>query len=285
MTMDITATDVKALREKTGAGMMDCKKALQESGGDVEKAIDVLRKKGAATAEKRMDRNAHEGVVLTKIDDGDGYMVEVNCETDFVARSADFLAFAASVLDTVVAARPADMPALLDTAAGGKTVAETLTETIGKIGEKIQVKRFAVLSGASLLVDYIHPGSKLGVIVELADPAPSDESRELAKNLAMQVAAMNPVAIDRSSVPAELQQKEMEIYRQQAREMGKPEQMLERIAEGKLNKYFQEYTLLEQSFIRDNTVTVKEHVQAVGKALGRELSVKRFVRFQVGEAQ
>jgi elongation factor Ts len=283
--MEISASDVKLLREKTGAGMMDCKKALAESGGDFEKAIDFLRKKGAATAEKRMDRNAREGVVLTKVEDGNGYIVEVNCETDFVARSADFLAFAGSVLDTVVATRPADVAALLATAVDGKSVAERLTEFIGKIGEKMEIKRVATFDRAAVLVDYIHPGSKLGVMIELADAAPSDETRALARDLAMQIAAMNPIAIDRSAVPAAVREKEMEIYRQQARDMGKPEQMIDRIAEGKLNKFYQEFTLLEQSYIRDNTITVKEHVAAVAKAQGRELSVKRFVRFQVGEAQ
>jgi elongation factor Ts len=283
--MEITASEVKALREKTGAGMMDCKKALMESDGDMEKAIDYLRKKGAATAEKRMDRHAHEGVVLTKIDGGRGIILEVNCETDFVARSADFLGFANSILIAIERNNPMDLETLLGLKHEGKPVSDALTEVIGKIGEKIEIKRFTLFQGDSTLVDYIHPGGKLGVIVELACPGATDEIRALAKDMAMQVAAMNPVAIDRNSVPPAVQEKELEIYRQQAREQGKPEQIIEKIAQGKLNKYFQEFTLLEQSFIRDNTKTVKEHLEEAAKSAGKPVTVVRFERFQVGESQ
>jgi elongation factor Ts len=282
--MNITADMVKTLRDKTGAGMMDCKKALQESEGDMEKAIDYLRKKGAATAEKRMDRAAHEGVVLTKLDAGRGIILEVNCETDFVARSTDFLGFADSALAVIEAHEPADVPALLAIEFDGKTLSDRLLEIIGKIGEKIQIKRFASIRTSNMLIDYIHPGAKLGVMVELA-ATPNENTQTLGKDLAMQVAAMNPVAVDRASVSPETQEKELEIYRQQAREQGKPEAMLDKIAQGKLNKFFQDYTLLEQSFIRDNTKTVKEHVDDVGLSAGQQISVVRFERFQIGEAQ
>jgi elongation factor Ts len=282
--MNITADMVKILRDKTGAGMMDCKKALQESEGDMEKAIDYLRKKGAATAEKRMDRAAHEGVVLTKIDNGRGIIVEINCETDFVARSADFLGFAGNALAIIETKEPADVAGLLELEHEGKKLSDHLLEAIGKIGEKIEVKRFASVRTPHMLIDYIHPGSKLGVMVELA-ATPNDQVQQLGKDLAMQVAAMNPVAVDRGSVSAETQEKELEIYRQQAREQGKPEAMLDKIAQGKLNKFFQDFTLLEQTFIRDNTKTVKEHIDDVGKSVGQQISVVRFERFQIGEAQ
>jgi elongation factor Ts len=279
--MEITAATVKELRERTGAGMMDCKKALNETNGDMEQAIEYLRKKGAATAEKRADRSANEGVVLTSINDGKGAIVEVNCETDFVARSEDFLGFSNRVLEAVHAQNPADVAALMQLKSGDLTIADYLQELVGKIGEKIDVKRFATFSTDGALIDYIHPGAKLGVMLEISGAA-GDPVTSLGKDLAMQVAAMSPVAIDRSSVPDEIKHKELEIYRQQALEQGKPENMVDRIAEGKLNKYFQEYTLLEQTFLRDTTKTVKEHVEEVGKSLGGTLTVVRFERFQVG---
>ncbi len=274
---------MKSLRDKTGAGMMDCKKALQESDGDIDKAIEYLRKKGAATAEKRADRSANEGVIATRTAGSTTAMIEVNCETDFVAKSEDFLSFTNAALESVVTAKPADVDALLTQGADASSVGTMLTDLIGKIGEKIEVKRFATFESDGYVAEYIHPGAKLGVMIELSVPA-SDPVTQLARDLAMQIAAMNPVAIDRDSVPVETREKELEIYRQQAAEQGKPENMLDRIAEGKLNKFFQEYTLVEQSFIRDNTKTVKEHIDAVATQVGAPIVVRRFVRFQVGEA-
>ena len=279
--MEISPTIVKQIRDRTGAGMMDCKKALGETNGDMELAIEYLRKKGAATAEKRADRSANEGAVLTSIDNGKGVIVEVNCETDFVARSEDFLSFANRVLDAVKEFAPADVPALLQQKSGDLVIEDHLKELVGKIGEKIEVKRFSSFGTDGMLVDYIHPGAKLGVMLEIAG-ATGDEIKTLGKDLAMQIAAMSPVAIDRSSVPDDVKAKELEIYLQQALEQGKPENMLDRIAEGRLNKYFQEFTLLEQTFLRDTTKTVKEHVEEVGKNIGGTLAVVRFERFQVG---
>jgi elongation factor Ts len=282
--MEISAAVVKTLRDKTGAGMMDCKKALAESEGDMEKAIEYLRKKGAATAEKRHDRSANEGVVMTSVEAGKGFILEVNCETDFVARSEDFLGFAGEVMGAIKAAGPATLEALLEVEHAGATIGTKLTDIIGRIGEKIAVKRFASFATTGQIVEYIHPGAKLGVMIELSSASGHDDVKQLGKDLAMQVAAMSPVAIDRSSVPVEVREKELDIYRQQAREQGKPENMLDRIAEGKLNKYFQEYTLVEQSFIRDNTKSVKEHIDDVAKAAGDPIAVVRFERFQVGES-
>jgi elongation factor Ts len=280
--MDITAAMVKELRDKTGAGMMDCKKALGESNGNMQEAIEYLRKKGAATAEKRSDRSANEGVVLTSIADGEGVIIEVNCETDFVARSDDFLGFAELALGMVKSGKPADVDALLALQSDGLTMAEHLTGIIGKVGEKIAIRRFATFASPGMLIEYIHPGAKLGVMMEIQGAAGNDEVTKLGKDLAMQVAAMNPVAIDRDAVPQEVRDNELRIYRQQAEEQGKPENMLDRISEGKLNKYFQEYTLLEQTFLRDTTKTVKDRVAEVAQAIGTELKVTRFERFQVG---
>lgn len=280
--MEITAAMVKELRDKTGAGMMDCKKALSENNGDLQLAIEYLRKKGAATAEKRADRSANEGVVLTDVENGNGIILEVNCETDFVARSEDFLGFASRALGLVKSEKPADVDALMMLQSDGLTLADHLTEIIGKIGEKIEVRRFATFQTDGIVIDYIHPGAKLGVMLEITGSGEHEDVRKLGKDLAMQVAAMNPVAIDRDAVPVDVREKELEIYRQQAAEQGKPENMLDRIAEGKLNKYFQEFTLLEQTFLRDTTKTVKEQVDAVAKAVGSGLKVARFERFQVG---
>ncbi len=279
--MEISAAIVKELRERTGAGMMDCKKALAETNGDMDQAIEYLRKKGAATAEKRADRTVNEGLVVTDITDGKGVIIEINCETDFVARSEDFITFSQHALNAVKTTAPADVATLLQAKAGDLTIEDHLKDLIGKIGEKIEVRRFATFSTDGQLVDYIHPGAKLGVLIEIGG-ASGEAVVALGKDLAMQIAAMNPVAIDRSSVPGEVTAKELELYRQQAIEQGKPENMVDRIAEGKLNKYFQEYTLLEQSFLRDTTKTVKEQVEEVGKAVGAPLTVLRFERFQVG---
>ena len=283
--MEISAALVKSLREKTGAGMMDCKKALSESGGDMEKAIDFLRKKGAATAEKRMDRSANEGIILTSVEDGKGFMIEINCETDFVARSEDFLGFANRALQSLKSGNPANVEALLSQTDGSHTLSEYLSEVVGKIGEKMEIKRFASFSTNGALADYIHPGNKLGVIVEIQPEKKNDEAvTGLAKELAMQIAAMNPVSISRDDVPKEIIEKELEIYRQQAREQGKPENMLDKIAVGKLNKYYQEFTLLEQSYIRDASKTVKEYLDEASKSFEQQLKVARFERYHIGES-
>jgi elongation factor Ts len=280
--MEITAAMVKELRDKTGAGMMDCKKALAESNGNMQEAVEYLRKKGAATAEKRADRSANEGVVLIDIENGMGVILEVNCETDFVARSEDFMDFSRRALALVKSGKPADVDALLALESDGLALSDRLTEAIGKIGEKIELRRFAIFESEGTLIDYIHPGAKLGVMLEIQGVRDNEEVDKLGKDLAMQVAAMNPVAVDRDSVPQEVRDAEREIYRQQAIEQGKPENMIDRIADGKLNKYFQEFTLLEQTFLRDTTKSVKDHIAEVAAAVGADLKVTRFERFQVG---
>jgi elongation factor Ts len=286
--MAITAEQVKLLRDKTGAGMMDCKKALTETEGDFDKAIEVLRKKGADVAAKRAERSANEGVVLSNLsDDGKtGVMVEVNCETDFVANSADFQGFAALVLDTVVKTAPADVDALLQTTNGDVKIADELQRLTGKVGEKLAVSRFGIeKSNDGIVVDYIHQGAKLGVLVKIDNVGAGDkeELKAIAKDIAMQVAAMRPLASYREEIPADVINKEIEIYKEIAKKEGKPEQILERIATGKLNKYYQENCLTEQAFIKDNAKSVGDLITEYNKKYSTNAKLVLFRRFHLSD--
>lgn len=278
--MAVTSEMVKQLRDKTGAGMMDCKKALDESNGNMEAAIEILRKKGAATAAKRADKTANEGIIVAKIaDDGKhGILVEINCETDFVARGEDFTSFAQSVAQVVFDKDPATVEALLALPhPKGNTVGDALSELTGKVGEKTEIRRiYSVRAPGGFLEQYIHMGSKIGVIVELAAEN-SPANKTIARDIAMQVAAMNPIVVSRESVDKDLIAKELEIYRTQAKNEGKPDQIADKIANGRLEKYYQEVVLLEQSFIKDSGKTVKD-------LLSPNVTVKQFKRFQLGEA-
>ncbi len=274
--MAITAQDVKRLREATGVGMMDCKKALVETEGNFDEAIELLRKKGQKVAAKRADRDATEGVIATATS-GDGstaVMVEVNCETDFVARNDDFTGFAQSIADLALAQKTADRDALLAQTLGSQTVADAVTEKTGQIGEKIDVRRVELMtaSGGSV-VDYIHPGAKLGVLVEMSGEG---DLSEAGRDVAMQAAAMNPIAAVRADVPQDVQDKEVEIGREQARAEGKPEAILDKIAQGKLGRYFKDNVLVEQPFVKDSSQTVEQMLKSKGAEL------KRFVRFALG---
>ena len=286
--MAISAKDVKELRDKTGAGMMDCKKALTEADGDSEKAVEILRKKGASVAAKRAGRTASAGIVVTRInaDASKAYIAEVNCETDFVAKSEDFINFANYVIDTIVANEPADLNALLNLTADGKNVQIELTNIIGKIGEKIEISRFAVESVENgLLVDYIHHGSKLGVLVK-SENVSADQKAEfstLLKDIAMQIAAMKPLFVSSDEVPEDVINKEIEIYKEVAQKEGKPEQVLDRIAEGKLRKYYEENCLVEQTFIKDNTKSVKQLIEESNKKYSSEAKVVKFYRFHLSD--
>ncbi len=285
--MQITSEMVRDLREKTGAGMMDCKKALAESGGNVEQAIDFLRKKGLAAAAKKASRIASEGIVAARVDGAAGALVEVNCETDFVAKTDDFQSLARDVAAIVHDRNPADVEQALSLPAGGGTLAEKLTEKVAKIGEKISFRRFArfaVPAGEKgVVVPYIHAGGKIGVIVELRGAAPDDgEFAALAKDLAMQVAAANPGYVDRDGVPADVVAREKAIYRDQALAAGKPEKILDKIAAGKLEKFFGDFCLVEQAFIKDPDRKVRDLLKAMAARTG-EARVARFARFQVGE--
>ncbi|HEU5360858.1 MAG TPA: translation elongation factor Ts [Candidatus Deferrimicrobiaceae bacterium] len=287
--MQITAEMVRELREKTGAGMMDCKKALTESGGDMETAVDVLRKKGLAAAAKKASRIASEGVVAAHVAPGSAALVEVNCETDFVAKTDDFREFVRTVAAAVNEKGPKDVEeALLLPGQGGVPLGEVVNEKVAKIGEKISFRRFVRFTlpaeTKGVVVPYIHAGGKIGVLVELLGAGPDDaEFVALAKDMAMQVAAANPLYVSRQEVPAATIEREKAIYREQALAAGKPEKILDRIAEGKLEKYYGDFCLLEQDFIKDPDRKVRDLLKAMAEKRGVDVRVSRFARFQVGE--
>lgn len=276
--MAISAKDVKRLRDMTGVGMMDCKQALAEADGDFEKAVEVLRKKGQKVAAKRADREANEGLIVTAIADDQkaAAMAEVNCETDFVARNDDFRSFATQIVDLILRERPADMGAFRSLEfTGGRSVEESLTDMTGKIGEKIDVRRFVVMeSSAGNIVSYIHPGSRLGVLVDVSGDG---NVNGVGTDVAMQAAALSPLATSRDEVPEEIREKEMEIAREAARNEGKPDNILDRIAQGKLERFFKDNVLLEQPFVKDSSVSVGDMVKKAG------VEVKRFVRYSLGD--
>lgn len=281
--MAITAAQVNDLRQRTGAGMMDCKRALQEANGDIQKAIEILRKKGASVAAKRAEKSANEGLVITKVSDDNksGTILEINCETDFVAKSEDFINLANFVVEIVHNNKPKDVGELMKIS----SIQDKLNEVLGKVGEKIEVSRFDRLEAPNgLLVDYIHMGSKLGVMIKfdgVKDGA--DELGQIGKDMAMQVAAMNPIGVKREDVSKEVVDKEIDIYKELAKKEGKPEQMLEKIALGRLNKFYQENVLLEQAFIRDNSKTVGDLLKDFNSRHGSTTTVAKFDRFHLGD--
>lgn len=264
---NITAADVNNLRKKTGAGMMDCKNALQEAEGDFEKAIEILRKKGQKVAAKRSDRDATEGCIIAKVSDDSTYaaLVYISSETDFVAKNEDFINFTTQVCDLAVANRCENADQVKALEIDGVTIADKILEMLGKIGEKIELVDFRTVSAAKVFA-YIHPGNRLATIMGLniADVADIDT---IGKEVNMQIAAMAPVAIDKDGVDATTVAKEIEIGKDQARQEGKPEEMLERIALGKLNKFYQENTLLNQAFVRNNKISVGQYLKDANKDL------------------
>ena len=268
----ISASDVKKLRNITGAGMMDCKKALEESNGDFEKAAEIIRKKGQAVAGKRAEREATEGAVLAKVtgDETRGAIVVLNSETDFVAKNEGFVALANSILDLALEKNPANLEELKELELDGTRVADHILHQIGIIGEKIDISYYEKLE-APQVVAYIHPGNKLATLVGLN----MKTALQTGRDVAMQVAAMNPVAVDKDDIPQEVIDKEIEIGKEQARLEGKPEAILEKIALGKLNKFYKENTLLNQDFTRDNKKTVRQYLQEADK----NLTVTAFLRY------
>jgi elongation factor Ts len=276
-TVQISASDVNKLRQQTGAGMMDCKKALTEANGDFEAAIDYLRKKGAKVAASRQDRESNEGVVIAKTtaDGKRGIVVELNCETDFVAKNADFVAFANSIADLAIEKNPASLEELTSLELNGTKLADQIIDKTGKIGEKIGVSKFESVSGEKVIA-YIHGNYRLGVLVALSADAAGAE--EAGKDVAMQIAAMNPVAIDKGDVDSRTIEREMEIAKEQIRAEGKPEEMVEKIAAGKLNKFYKDSTLLNQEFVKDSSKNIAQFLDSVSKGL----TVTAFKRVQLG---
>ncbi len=274
----ISAQDVNKLRTMTGAGMMDCKKALTEADGDFDKAIEILRKKGQKVSASRSDRDAKEGSVFIKVSDDkkEAVLIALNCETDFVAKNDEFQNLGKLVAETAFAKKPATKEALLAEVVGGLSLTDKITELVGKIGEKLEVSSFIHMKGEAV-VPYIHSGSKLGVLVSLKGVNGKDVT-EAGKDIGMQIAAMNPVAVNESEVDKTLIEKEMEIAKAQILAEGKPEHMVEKIAQGKLNKFFKESTLLPQTFVKDNSKTVAQYLDSVTKGL----TVVEFKRVAIG---
>jgi elongation factor Ts len=274
----ISAQDVNKLRTMTGAGMMDCKKALTEAEGDFEKAIEILRKKGQKVSASRSDRDAKEGSVFVKtsVDNTEAFLIALNCETDFVAKNEEFQNLGKLIVETAFAKKPASKEALLAEAVGTLTVNDKITELVGKIGEKLEVSEYVHMKGEAV-VPYIHAGSKLGVLVSLKGVNGKDVT-DAGKDVGMQIAAMNPVAVDEKGVDKTLIEKEMEIAKAQILAEGKPENMVEKIAQGKLNRFFKDNTLLPQVFVKDNSKTVAQYLDGVTKGL----TVAEFKRVAIG---
>jgi len=275
-TATITAADVNKLRQITGAGMMDCKKALAEAEGDFEKAIDYLRKKGQKVAANRADREAKEGYIIaqTNAEGTKGYLVAISCETDFVAKNQDFVNFAQGILDVAIANNPANAEALKALPFDGATVNDKVFDMVGKIGEKIELSRYEMIE-APKVIAYNHPGNRLASMVGLSSASAPESA---GKDVAMQIAAMSPVAIDKGDVDSATIERELEIAKEQIRAEGKPEEMVEKIAAGKLNKFYQESTLLNQAFIKEDKKSVGQYLDSVEKGL----TVSVFKRVQIG---
>lgn len=276
--MSISAKEVMKLREATGAGMMDCKKALIESDGDMDKAIEFLRKKGQQVSEKRAERDANEGLIVTKLSDDktSAAAIELNCETDFVARNEDFHAKADAFLNAAFESKSNSVDDLLKQEVDGLPIAKHVETMVGKIGEKIQISRSVFVESTGSLVDYIHPGNQLAVLVEFEGDV---DNEEIGKDIAMQIAAMNPIAVKRDEVDASVIDKELEIAKEQLINEGKPAEIAEKAAQGKLRRFYEERVLLEQKFVKDNGISVKEYLEKNNAPL-----VKSFHRLQLGDA-
>ncbi len=276
--MAITAQDVNKLRQMTGAGMMDCKKALTEAEGDFEKAVDILRKKGQKVSASRADRETKEGVVVTRVAENGakGILLSLTCETDFVAKNEEFGAFANTLIDLAVANGSESKEAVMALPFENITVAEKIIEMTGKIGEKIDISHFEIVT-AEAVVPYVHSNGKLGVLVGLVNTSGAGVE-EAGKDVAMQIAAMNPVAVDKDGVDSSTIEREIEIGKEQARAEGKAEEMLEKIAMGKLQKFYKENTLLSQQFVKDGSKSIAQYLDGVSKGL----TVNAFKRISIG---
>jgi len=292
--MAVTAAQINELRKSTGAGMLDCKKALEETGGEFEKAVDFLRTKGLAAAAKKAGRAATEGMVAAFVSDDlkRGVLLEINSETDFVAKNDTFQAFVANIGQHILAASPADVAALLEqpfTGDASKTVLAYLNASISIIGENIQIRRFATFTvdGDGCIGSYIHAGGKIGVLVQVASPAVSAANKEqlqgFLKDIAMHSAAAAPAFVSRDQVPTDVLDREKEVYRTKAKESGKPDAIIEKIIDGQINKYYADICLIEQAFVKDTDKTIQQVVKECGNAVGGAVSITRFERFVLGE--
>jgi len=292
--MAVTAAQINELRKSTGAGMLDCKKALEETAGDFEKAVDFLRTKGLAAAAKKSGRAATEGMVAAFVSDDlkSGLLLEINSETDFVAKNDTFQAFVASIGQHILATSPADVESMLAQPFSGdasKTVQTFVNGSISIIGENIQVRRFAKfdVEGDGCIGSYIHAGGKIGVLVQIASPAVSaankDQLQGFLRDIAMHTAAAAPAFVSRDQVPTDVLDREKEVYRAKAKESGKPDAIIEKIIDGQINKYYADICLVEQAFVKDTDKTIQQVAKECGAAAGGNVSITRFERFVLGE--
>lgn len=271
--MAVSMADIQHLRKRTGAGMMDCKNALSEAGGDFDKAIEIIRKKGQAFAAKRGDREASEGCVLAGVNNDFAALVALKCETDFVAINAEFVGLTTTILDAALANKPESLEALNNVQVDGRRIEDLVTDRMGVTGEKMEIGSFETLSAPSV-VSYIHPGNKLATIVGFNK---AGVDAQVARDVAMQIAAMNPVALKAEEVSDEIKERELNLAREKAREAGKPENLIEKIAEGALTKFYKEFTLLQQEFIKNPKQNIEQYLHSVDK----ELTVVGFKRFSL----
>ena len=288
----ITASLVKELRDKTNAGMMDCKKALQETDGDLDAAVKLLREKGIAKAAKKADRAANEGIIAARIDTAgkSGIMIEVNCETDFVAKNDNFQAFVNELADTLAASDATTQEEALAVKLGDVSVSDAVQSKVIEIGENLQARRFAriAVDGEGVVGSYIHMGGKVGVLVEVGcekpETAQADVFRDLVRDLTLHIAASSPKGVTREDIDASVIEAEKDIFRVQLKNEGKPEQIIDKIIEGKIGKFYSENCLLEQGFVKDPDTAVGKLLESAGKELGDTVSVRRFTRYALGEA-
>ena len=278
MSVNISAKEVNELRQKTGSGMMDCKKALVEAGGDFDKAIDILRKKGQKVSAARSNRETSEGVVIYKLSPNEdkASILSFTCETDFVAKNEDFQELASKILDTAFDNNLSSVKEILSSNLGSSTIEQEIVNLIGKIGEKIEIREYKTFEGEKI-VPYIHAGNKLGVLVSLVNTSSVDYVAA-GKDVAMQIAAMNPIALNKDGVDQTVIDKEIEIGKEQALKEGKPENIVEKIAQGKLQKFFKDNTLLSQPFVKDNSMTIESYLGTFSS----ELTVDKFLRVSIG---
>lgn len=282
--MSVSASMVRDLREKTSAGMLDCKKALEETKGDFEAAIEWLRKKGLSSAAKKADRLASEGMVTAYTSGPVGVLVEVNSETDFVAKNDSFKSFVKDVATLVATKKPADVTTLLETnSSSGAKIGDVLKETIARIGENLVIRRFERYESPGLVHTYIHGDGKIGVLVELSTNSNHEAVRTFANDICLHIAAMNPLALSPDQVPTEVVEKEREILKAKALEQGKKPEMLDKIVGGQINKFLAESCLLEQAYVKNPDQKVKEYMAETGKKAGEAFSIKRFTRYELGE--